>query len=216
MELVDSSRAHLLDYLTRQLANFFPDGADTRPTLDAHLDEALARLETCIAAVKMWTPGRFHYLQSEQNTHFLYYLANTIWRAKGDLAVATKLFYLNKALNGFHCFYDTELPQRFQVGHSVGIVLVRLKYPEHFVIYQGSTVGRNHNGAPDLGEGLIMYPGSAIIGRCTVGPNTVLAQGASLVDADTPGDCIVFPGSEAGRPVIKPSKRDYVSEFFRT
>jgi serine O-acetyltransferase len=215
MELVDSSRGQLLDYLGRQLAHFFPDDAETKPTLDAHLDEALARLEVCIAAVKMWTPGRFHHLHSEQNTHFLYYLANTIWRRRGNLKVATKLFYLNKALNGFHCFYDTDLPQRFQVGHSVGIVLVRARYPEHFVIYQGSTLGRNDKGVPELGEGLIMYPGSAIVGRCAVGPRTVLAQGASLVDTDTPGDCIVFPGGDGGRAVIKPSKHDYIAEFFR-
>lgn len=214
MELVGSSRSGLLDYLDRQLANFFPDGHAPRPALDAHLDEALGRLETCIAAVRMWTPGRFHHLHSEQNTVFLYYLANTIWRHGGDLAAATKLFYLNKALNGFHCFYDTELPQRFQVGHSVGIVLVRATYPEHFVIYQGSTVGRSHRGGPELGEGLIMYPGSAIIGACKVGPRTVLAQGASLVDTDTPGDCMVF-ASASGRPVIKPSTRDFVAEFFR-
>lgn len=216
LELVDSSRAQLLEYLSRQLAQVFPDGHDPRPALDAHLDEALDRLAVCIAAVKMWTPGRFHYLHSEQNTQFLYYLANTIWRAKGDEKTATKLFYLNKALNGFHCFYDTELPQRFQVGHSVGIVLVRARYPEHFVIYQGSTVGRSHAGAlPELGEGLIMYPGSAIIGACKVGPRTVLAQGASLIDTDAPGDCIVLPAGPDGRPVIKPAKRDYVTDYFR-
>jgi serine O-acetyltransferase len=215
VELVGSSRAQLLAYLARQLDNLFPDGHDPRPALEAHLDEALARLETCIAAVKMWTPGRFHHLHSEQNTHFLYYLANTIWRHNGDLAAATKLFYLNKALNGFHCFYDNDLPARFQIGHSVGIVLVRATYPEHFVIYQNSTVGRNHNGLPELGEGLIMYPGSAVVGACKVGPRTVLAQGASLIDMDTPGDCIVFPGGD-GRPLIKPSKRDLVAEYFRT
>jgi serine O-acetyltransferase len=215
VELVEFTRGRLLDYLARQLAHFFPDGHDPRPALDAHLDEALGRLETCIAAVKMWTPGRFHHLHSEQNTVFLYYLANTIWRRGGDLAAATKLFYLNKALNGFHCFYDTDLPQRFQVGHSVGIVLVRATYPEHFVIYQGSTVGRSAKGGPELGEGLVMYPGSAIIGACKVGPRTVLAQGASLVDADAPGDCIVFPGGADGRPVIKPTRRNFVAEYFR-
>ncbi|MBX6323993.1 MAG: hypothetical protein IRY94_19420 [Rhodospirillaceae bacterium] len=157
----------------------------------------------------MWTPGRFHHLHSEQNTIFLYYLANTIWRNGGDTAVATKLFYLNKALNGFHCFYDTELPRRFFVGHSVGIVLVRLAYPEHLVLYQGCTVGRSHRGSPELGEGLVMYPGSAIVGACRVGPRTVLAQGASLIDTDVPGDCVVLPGGSRGRPVIRPARRAY-------
>jgi serine O-acetyltransferase len=29
----------------------------------------------------MWTPGRFDHLHSSQYTTFLYYLANTLWRA---------------------------------------------------------------------------------------------------------------------------------------
>src|SRR4029453_6117493 len=106
MELVNSNRDQLLGYLTRQLDNFFPDGAPgVREALGADLDEALDRLGVCIAAVRMWAPGRFNYLHSEQNTIFLYYLANTIWRNRADERVCTKLFYLNKALNGFHCFY---------------------------------------------------------------------------------------------------------------
>ena len=87
---------------------------------------------------------------------------------------------------------------------------MRTQYPEHMVLYQGATVGKNHGAEPDLGEGLIMYPGSAVIGACKVAPRTVLAQNASLIDTDTPGDCIIFPGGK-----IKPTKRDYVAEFFR-
>src|SRR3546814_5845686 len=52
-----------------------------------------------------------------QYTIFLFYLANTAWRKLRAERVCTKLFYLNKALNGFECFYDTELPEVFFIGH---------------------------------------------------------------------------------------------------
>ena len=77
--------------------------------------------------------------------------SNTIWRGAGNDHVCTKLFYLNKALNGFSCFYDNELPERFFIGHSVGIVLVRARYPEYFAIYQNCTVGRHGDKLPGSG-----------------------------------------------------------------
>src|SRR3546814_2135485 len=79
--------------------------------------DALARLERCIAGVRMWQAGEFDHLHSSQYTIFLYYLANTAWRKLRAERVCTKLFYLNKALNGFECFYDTELPEVFFIGH---------------------------------------------------------------------------------------------------
>jgi len=214
MELVGLTRDGLADYLARQIDHHFPDReGDTRGGIAKALAEALARLNRCINAVRMWPENRFHYLHSEQNTIFLAYLANTIWRNGGDVNLATKVFYLNKSLNGFHCFYDTELPERFLVGHSVGIVLVRLKYPEYFAIYQGCTVGKSHGKAPVLEEGLVMYPGSAIIGDCRVKPRSYIAQGCSLVDADTPGDCLVF--NENRRPVSKKPRHDILADLFR-
>lgn len=214
MELVGLTRDGLADYLARQIDHHFPDReGDTRAGIARALDEALARLNRCINAVRMWPENRFHHLHSEQNTIFLAYLANTIWRNGGDANLATKVFYLNKSLNGFHCFYDTELPERFLVGHSVGIVLVRLKYPEYFVIYQGCTVGKSHGKAPVLEDGLVMYPGSAIIGDCKVKARSYIAQGCSLVDADTPGNCLVF--NENRRPVFKKPGHDILADLFR-
>src|SRR5690606_29486779 len=122
-----------------QLDHFFPDRDDPRPVVEKTIDDALARLCRCIDGVRMWRPGEFDHLHSSQYTIFLYYLANTAWRTLQAERVCTKLFYLNKALNGFECFYDTELPEVFFVGHSVGIVLARTTYSNYFAIYQNST-----------------------------------------------------------------------------
>ena len=219
LDLVQSSRADLLRYLVRQLDNFFPDSAaGLQDTLDANLDAALLRLERCINQVRLWKPGQFDALHSSQYTIFLYYLANTVWRSGADLRVCTKLFLLNKALNGIDCFYEIELPEVFFIGHSVGIVLAKASYGERLVIYQNSTVGKNHGVAPVLKAGVVMYPNTAIIGRCVVGEGSVIAQGVSVINQNTPGHSLVFQG-ERGALVFKAiqqdTARDIQGDIFR-
>ena len=215
LELTQSSRADLLRYVVRQLDHFFPDeAASVHDMLDAHLDTALLRLERCINAVRMWKPGQFDALHSSQYTIFLYYLANTLWRSGGDLRVCTKLFLLNKALNGIDCFYEIELPEVFFIGHSVGIVLAKATYGERLVVYQNATVGKNHGTAPVLEAGVVMYPNSAVIGRCVVLEGSVIAQGVSVINQDTLPNCLVFQG-ERGGLVFKATERDIQGDIFR-
>lgn len=215
MELEGFSRDELIGYVADQAGHFFPDRhrGDVRPAVASAVDAALGRLERCIAGVRMWREGRFDPLHSSQYTTFLYYLANTLWHERQDERVCTKLFYLNKALNGFECFYDNELPEVFFIGHSVGIVLVRNRYPNYFVIYQNSTVGKSQGEVPVLSEGTVMFPNSAIVGACRIGDRTVLSQGTSVINADTPGDCVVYRN---GRDLVfaKP-KRDILTDYFR-
>jgi serine O-acetyltransferase len=70
--------------------------------------------------------------------------------------------------------------------------------------------------APQIGDGVIMYPNSAIIGRTKVGDHTVLSQGAGLVNCDSPGRCNVFRG-ENGRPIFKDidASMKPIEEYFR-
>ncbi|MGZ5236885.1 MAG: hypothetical protein ACXWCV_11280 [Caldimonas sp.] len=216
LKLSLGSEDALLGYLCRQLDNFFPDGRieAERSRLRSQLGPALQRLERCIEAVRMWPRGEFDHLHSSQYTTFLYYLANTVWRDGGDRALCNKLFGLNKALNGIDLFYEIELPEVFFIGHSVGIVLAKATYGNRLVLYQNSTVGKNHGEAPVLGDGVVMYPGTAIIGRCEIRAGTVISQGTSIVNRSTPGNCMVFAG-EAGGLAVKPPTRDVLADLFR-
>lgn len=216
LKLVDQTRAGLVDYTCAQVANLIPDGRGEplRQALEAHVDEALARVGHCIDQVRMWRPGEFDYLHSSQYCIYLYYLANTIWRASGERAACTRLFLLNKALNGIDLFYEIDMPKVFFIGHSVGIVLAKAQYGERLVLYQNSTVGKNHGVSPVLGDGVVMYPNTAVIGRCAVGAGTVISQGTSVINRDTPGDCIAF-GAPGGGLSFKPLERAFAADFFR-
>jgi serine O-acetyltransferase len=215
MQLVNISKQGLVDLTSRQVANLYPDGRGLLgERIASHVDEALERTRVCINAVRMWREEEFNYLHSSQYCTYLYFLANTIWRNTGDSDACTRLFLLNKALNAIDCFYEIELPDIFFIGHSVGIVLSKATYGRYLVLYQNSTVGKNHGVAPVIGEGVVMYPNSAIIGRCHVGARTVLSQGTSVVNADTPGNVVAF-NSGNPRVAFKPLGRDVLADIFR-
>ncbi|MFZ6861182.1 hypothetical protein ACO0K7_00955 [Undibacterium sp. Ji67W] len=214
MDIVHLGRSGLLRYLENQLSSFFPDGKNGRDVLEKYIDEALVRTGNCINRVKMWTPDTFNYLHSTQYCMFLYFLSNSIHRNEHQPDICTKLFYLNKALNGIDLFYEIEMPPVFFIGHSVGIVLAKATYGNYLVLYQNSTVGKNHGAAPILGEGVIMYPNSAIIGDCKVADRSVISQGVSVISRDTQANSLVFQ-KDGGELVFKKDQRDILADFFR-
>ena len=216
MNLVHLDRSQLPAYVKQQLRNFFPLDDDPQTGLiDAHMDETLTRLGRCIDDVKMWKAGSFDVLHSSQYCIFLYYLANTLWRREKAAGICTRLFLLNKALNAIDCFYEIELPEVFFIGHSVGIVLAKATYGKHLVLYQNSTVGKNHGDAPVIEDGVILYPNTAIIGQCRVRQGSVIAQGVSVINQDTEAHQIAFRG-EGGRLVFRPQGHAILGDFFRS
>jgi serine O-acetyltransferase len=209
--------SELAKYLRRQLENFFPDAAVMAP-LDAVVARALERCERCfrpirLAAYSSEGEARFNHLHSDQYAAFLYIASNVAWSEHGDTPLASKLFALNKALNGIVCMYDTILPEAFLLIHSVGIVLGKATYGNHFVACQNTLVGSDRDKAPVLGDGVVMYGGASIIGDCRIGDRVTLSASTTLLHAEVPGGSIV-----AGRSpdlVIKPARRDLREHYFR-
>ena len=216
MRLKDHSRGSLLAYTVAQGAAIVPDGREAafRAAVDAHLDEALERLHRCINACAPWRPDEFNVLQSSQHTIYLYFLANTIWTRSGDTAAPTRLFLMNKALNGIDLFYEIAMPQVFYIGHSVGIVLAKATYGEILVLYQNSTVGRHKDQIPVIGERVVLYPNTAVIGRSVIGDDAVVSQGVSVINKQVPQGAMAFAGAP-GELVFRPRPDDLLSEYFR-
>lgn len=215
LKVVVLGRDGLRDYTCRQIAQLLPDGRDqqVRALIDRYLDDALLRVHVCFNAVKAWAPDEFNYLHSSQYCQYLYYLSNTIWRETGDTEVPTKLFLLNKMLNGLDLFYEINMPEIFLIGHSTGIVFAKATYSNYLLVYQNVTVGKNHGVAPTLDEGVILYPGCAVIGGCHIGKGALIAQGVSVINRDVSPGCMVFDGG--GELIQKPAKRRILEDFFR-
>jgi len=212
------SAADLASYLARQLSNFFPDaelrGADCARSVDA----ALERLEHCLLGVKdKYVPEgaepRFNHRHTDHYAMFLYFVGNSALRLGQPIAIAEKAYALNKALHGIDAFYEIELPEVFFFQHPVGTVLGRAKYSDFFVVYQRCTVGAKDRIYPVLGEGVVMYGGSAIIGECTIGSNVWLGAGAVVMGECVPNDSAVF--AQSPHLVVKPTKRSVFDNFFQ-
>jgi serine O-acetyltransferase len=216
MKLVDHSRQSLLDYIVRQQAAIVPDGREDafRKLADAHFDEALARMSVCIDACAPWRAGEFNVLQSSQHTIFLYYLANAIWKGSGDTSAPTRLFLMNKAFNGIDLFYEIALPEVFYIGHSLGIVLAKATYGNYLVLYQNSTVGRHKDRIPVIGDRVVLYPNTAVVGSSVVENDTVVSQGVSVLNKTVPTGMVAFAGGP-GELVFRPRPDDLLAEYFR-
>lgn len=216
MKLIDQTPESLTDYVVRQISAIAPDGSEKvmRQIISRHMAEALERTGHCIDRVAMWRPGEFNYLHSSQYCQFLYYLANTIWRNERDAQAPTRLFLLNKALNAIDLFYEIEMPPVFFIGHSVGIVLAKATYGNYLVLYQNSTVGRHLDRIPSLGEGVILYPNTAVIGGSVLEDGVVVSQGTSVIDSHAPARSLVFP-AQPGKLSFRPAPTTLLSEYFR-
>lgn len=197
-------------YVERQIAHIVPGFVEPIMLPLAAVEEAIGRIDRNVRAQHDGERG-FDPLVSGQYATFLYYLAAAL---RSDRETATHLFLLNKALNGIDLFYDVVMPDHFLIGHTVGMVFAKAEYGDYCVFHQGCTVGRILQDRPVLGEGVVIYPGGAIIGRCRVGPNTVVSAGVQIINTDTPGNCIVFQG-EGGRPVFKSITERFCARYYR-
>lgn len=205
-------------YVAAQLNNFFPDhdrvaGSD----LSEPLERAVQRAAFCFSHVRSRYFTRdgetfLDHLNSDQYAMFLYLLSNEVHLAGQD-GIATKLFYLNKALHGIDCFYSVALPPIFLFSHPVGSVVGRASYGNFFLVSQNCTIGDNFDGDyPTIGEGVAMYAGASILGSSTVGDNCALSANALIFKTAIPANTVVTGQTPDAR--LRKTDRDLAAMHF--
>lgn len=212
-------RADLNRYVVKQMGHFFPDAKVPAERLLPFTTKAIEKTEYCFSKIKIkyfFDGGNaiFSHLNTDQYAIFLYFLSNTIWREDGDDDLASRAYYLNKALNGLDVFYQVSLPEIFLLVHPLGTVLGRGEYQDYFVAYQRVTVGGNMGlDYPRLGKGVAMYAGSALIGKCTIGDNALISTNTTVMDTDIPGNVVVFSSGDGIG--YKPTAKTVFERYFR-
>ncbi len=128
------------------------------------------------------------------NCNYLYWLSRELYQIHSG--AADKVYYLNKMLNSVDLFYAIELPEEWSCEHPLGTVMGRAKYGNHFFFYQGCTVGGNYNNGvlqyPVIGNNVIMYSDSKIIGNSVIGDNVLIAANTYIKNETIPDNSIVF------------------------
>ena len=117
-----------------------------------------------------------------------------------------KLYYIkrceafNNSTSGIHLGYGAEFKGRPSLPHGLyGIVISHnAKIGENCVIYHGVTIGEGKNGAPVIGDNVILGAGCKVIGGVKVGSNVSIAPGVTVMK-DVPDNVIVFPPE----PILK-------------
>ena len=128
---------------------------------------------------------------------YLYYLSHIMWQ-RGECGCAEQIYYLNKILHGVDWYCEIELPEHFMTEHPVGSVLGKAGYGDYLFIYQGVTIGGNielNTGKtvyPVLGNNILMYADSKVLGDCKIGNNVILSANACGINENIPDNSVVF------------------------
>lgn len=163
----------------------------------------------------VWKSGEtvFSPLNSVQYSVFLYLLSNSIFHVGGHCKEADGVYYLNKIMNCCDWFYSIELPEIFYAEHPLGTVLGRAYYGKRFFFYQGCTVGGNRNKQgelfyPVIGNNVLMYSGSSILGSSKIGDNVIVSAGVRIIGRDIPPCSMVFENAIDGLAIKQVSKEE--------
>jgi serine O-acetyltransferase len=199
--IVEIPKTQLFDLVARQLGSLFLFHSEERELLEQGIESALKRCEHCFSheSSRYYRRGGevyFNPFQSSQYAIFLYYLSNSIFRLRESVCtLADRVYYLNKALNGFDLFYEVEMPDVFFLDHPVGSVIGRGRFGNFFRFSQNCTVGNNKGVYPVIGVNVTMMSGAKILGDCRIGDHVVLGANAYVKDAVIPDCSIVFGNS---------------------
>lgn len=189
----------LSQYLSKQLNHFFPDNniVEAEKLLE-YINLAEERIFECFAGIhkKYFNEGNrvlFNHLQSDQYCMYLYMLYNYIYNYDNNTSLCTKLYYLNKSLHAVDIYFTAELPKIFLFVHPLGTILGRANFGNNFVAYQGCTIGCLNDGIfPTIGNNVIMYANSTVLGNSKIGNNVCIPAGVKIVNSIVPDDVIVF------------------------
>lgn len=138
---------------------------------------------------------------------FLYYLSNSIFvNEEGE--EAGLVYYLNKVMHANDWYCEIKLPTHFFAEHPLGSVLGRADYGDYFFVYQGTTVGGNRKiggviNYPRLGNNVLLYANSVVLGNTTIGNNVIIAADTYILNEHIPDNCIVFGKSPDIQFVLK-------------
>ena len=131
---------------------------------------------------------------------------------------ATKWFYFAKkhkilgkiVLKFMRWFYSCDIPSNVTIGdncsfehNALGVVVSSMAtIGNNCKIYHGVTIGAGKNGYPKIGNNVVIFPNSTIVGGITIGDNCIVGAN-SFVNKDVPPNTVV--GGVPAR-VIKENK----------
>ena len=132
---------------------------------------------------------------------FLYTLSK-VYASRGETEKADIIYCLNKALHGVDLYHGIQLPTIWGMEHPIGSVMGRAAYGDRFFFYQGCTAGGSGGAYPRIGNDVIMYSNSKILGDSVIGDRVILSANTYVIKQDIPNNSIVF--GQGSHLTVKP------------
>jgi serine O-acetyltransferase len=207
------SLAQIQENLVSQVAFFGKLTRLEKSLIYRYILEAITKTNETQSLVTS-THQTFDHLNTHYSTSMLYWLGNTIYSNEKNeaLSICEKLYLLNRTINAVDLYYKIEMPNHFLVSHGLGTVFSKSRYSDFLVVFHNVTIGVKDTVYPVLGERVVVYPNTTIVGACTIGSDTVLGTGLTLVDTDIPNNSIVY--SKHGDILIKPNNGSEIGKYF--
>ena len=186
----------IIDVVQKQLGSVFCCDKQQLEKIGALHDEAMECAKTALSGFNnKYLTAQLNPFNSVIYCNYLYWLSRKLYLNKEN-DLADRVYYLNKMLNSVDLFYAIELPRVWSCEHPLGSIMGRAKYSDGFFFYQGCTVGGNRNKGvleyPTIGENVIMYSDSKIIGSSRIGNNVLISANAYIKNETIPDNSIVF------------------------
>ena len=210
---------NIKNLVIRQLKNYWNDIDDT--VIASAVPKALIDIELNFFGLpnKRFFDGNKVLFSPYISIHwmiFLYRLFHEIYKTEGRTPKeADYCYYLNKIMHANDWFYAIDLPIHFLAEHPLGSVLGRANYGDYLFVYQGTTIGGNRSKNklyyPVLGNNIILFANSSILGNCLIGNNVVVAANTSIVNENIPDNCIVF--GKSPNLIIKRKTEEEIKQY---
>jgi hypothetical protein len=157
--------------------------------------------------------GCVNVLNAEHLARLLYWFSRNMRLGGAPVELLDQLFLALRSRCAIELFYDHDLPPFLLTFHPAATVLGRADYARFLVVSQGCTIGNNHGRYPSFDEGVVLRPGSMVLGGCRIGANVQIGAGAIVVDTDIPPNSTVTGQGRDGL-TIRPNSLDVIDTMF--
>lgn len=128
------------------------------------------------------------------------------YRISRELFLKSQLFYnqqiggngeyayslLGRQIGLTEIFFSAEIGEGLKINHGGGTVIgARCKIGNNCTIHQGCTIGDRKGGRPVIGNNVMIYAGSLILGDINIGDNSVIGANSVVIHSCPPGSVLI-------------------------
>lgn len=99
---------------------------------------------------------------------------------------------LGREIGQIEIYYSSVIGEGFKINHGVGTVIgARCKIGNNCTIHQNCTLGDRNGGRPTVGNNVIIYAGSMILGDINIGDGSIIGANSVVTKSCPPNSLIV-------------------------